>query len=226
MRFVTGHVPAGIRDQLAMDGVPTISYTVLRDPFERVLSHFHFLSERGDIPHIRSIEAFLEHDDTRGVAQNLMVFFVNVKFTDDGEWVDAESYYDADQAKRSLDQFHTVGTVERLGDSMGLLHHAMGWKPMRKVPHVNTSKRPAVASLSRSTWKRIYELNVLDAELYEHAKDREASQRRIILDGVLRGKPEPWQEWASEPSHCSSSPHIRTFDYQSVPRIDPWLTAD
>jgi Sulfotransferase family len=74
MRLVTGHVPAGIGDHLAIDGVPTNSYTVLRDPVERVLSHFHFLSERGDIPHIHSIEEFLEHDDTRGVEPGLESF--------------------------------------------------------------------------------------------------------------------------------------------------------
>jgi hypothetical protein len=84
---------------------------------------------------------------------------------------------------------------------------------------VNISKRPAAQTLPRSLWKRIYELNALDAELYEHAKDREASQQQVILDGFLRNKPLPWQEWATVPH----TQRLRTFDYQSAPRIDAAL---
>ena len=220
-RVTAGHVPyAMFREHLPPD---TRYMTFLREPVDRVLSHYyrhiHQPDPRGDLADrrrryqeegkagARSLEeAFTE----LGIVQlsNLCTRFLCGPQSPMGELHPGA----LDEAKANLREFTFVGIQERFEESLVLLQRKLG---LGFVPywdrHVNTS-RPAVEEVSDADRALIEEYNQLDIELYRFASElfeedvaaageglaRDVERLRVVASDANREAIEKAHEWLED----------------------------
>jgi len=181
LRFLEGHVPFGIHELLPR---PTTYITLLRDPVERVISHYyHFLA---DAPDAEGLEAAL----TAGshLVDDLQTRLLSGLATQFGQCSrevpeglslvlrDSEQFEPStpamlEAAKRNLrERFSMVGLVEHFDESLLMLRQALGWNDVLYVRENMTENRPRREELPRPTLVAIEGRNRLDNELYAYAR--------------------------------------------------------
>jgi hypothetical protein len=160
---LVGHFVFGMRDLLPPD---TRYVTVLRDPVERTLSHFAYVTR----PETRRAPVTLEQwlADRRGLPDNLQTRMI-VAQRSPFEPLPAHALA---QAKEHLVQrFAFVGVTERLDELVALLTAKLGWSA--RLPE---RRRVSEARLQRDdlpvrTLSEIERTNELDRELHAFAYD-------------------------------------------------------
>jgi hypothetical protein len=199
------HAPLGL--YLRYLPADTRHMTVLRDPVDRVLSHYHFHARAGErkLKSIwsallvrdaeeRGVEPVTLDDETdfsleAGLARRVTIYdnFMT-RFLWGGETIFGELPADAlDRAKENVGSFWFVGIQERLDDSIVLLGRKLGIGLMPyHLRHVNHT-RPQVEETSDELRALIAEHNQLDAELYRFARERfdseSPSPEELAADG-------------------------------------------
>jgi len=195
---VGDHVPLGLfRRYLPAD---TRYLTILRDPVDRVLSHYHFHAQAGDPPGSRGAvklrglwEQLLNNERTElgrpddaislgedadtsleeGLRRRLCIYdnFMT-RFLWGGESIYGELPPDAlERAKENVADLWFVGFRERLDESIVLLGRKLGIGLMPYyLRHVST-KRPTIEETSRELRELVAEHNALDIELYRFARE-------------------------------------------------------
>jgi hypothetical protein len=199
------HAPLGL--YLRYLPADTRYMTVLRDPIDRVLSHYHFHARAGERK-LKSIwETSLARDSEErggepvtlddetdfsleaGLARRVTIYdnFMT-RFLWGGETIFGELPPDAlDRAKENVGSFWFVGIQERLDDSIVLLGRKLGIGLMPYfLRHVNQT-RPQLEETSDELRGLIAEHNQLDAELYRFARERfdseSPSAEELAADG-------------------------------------------
>ena len=195
---VGDHVPLGLfRRYLPAD---TRYMTILRDPVDRVLSHYHFHAQAGDPPGSRGAvklrglwEQLLNNERTElggpdetislggdtefsleeGLKRRICIYdnFMT-RFLWGGDSIYGELPPDAlERAKDNIADFWFVGFRERLDESIVLLGRKLGIGLMPYyLRHVST-KRPPIEETSRELRALVAEHNALDIELYRFARE-------------------------------------------------------
>ncbi len=184
------HAPLGL--YLRYLPADTRYMTVLRDPVDRVLSHYHFHARAGERKlktvwgeslardsEERGEEPVTLDDETdfsleAGLARRVPIYDNHmIRFLWGGETIFGELPPDAlDRAKEKVASFWFVGIQERLDDSIVLLGRKLGIGLMPyHLRHVNHT-RPQVEETSDELRGLIAEHNQLDAELYRFARER------------------------------------------------------
>ena len=156
---VVGHVPYGVfRRYLPSD---TRYITILRDPLERVLSHYHrHLAARSRTP--GSLDDALKAQMPE--ITNLATRMLCDRYTSERLASSA-----LEEAKSNLTQFAFAGIQERFDESVVLLQQLLG---LGQVPFINqhvSVERPASADLSARQRALVESANELDLELYGFA---------------------------------------------------------
>lgn len=159
-RVVVGHIPYGLfRKNLSRD---TRYVTFLREPVDRVLSHYHRHISRKSLT-TDSLEEALKTGMPD--VNNLATRFLCGDPLPLGE-LPASAL---DDAKANLREFAFVGIQERFEESVVLLQRMLGLGP---VPFVNrhlSIERPGVDDIPQRQRGLIAEYNRLDTELYAFA---------------------------------------------------------
>ncbi|WDP89724.1 MAG: sulfotransferase family 2 domain-containing protein [Desulfobacter sp.] len=169
-KLLTGHVDYGIHHHLK-EGAKYIAF--LRDPVERVLSHYYFIkSEKKhgyhNLAQKMGIDEFLKKG-MRPRLNNCMVRMISGVNPLYGQC--DESMLEA-AVNNISKNYIFIGFVSRLDDSVRNLVDLMGWQPI-EVKWLNvTRKRPAVGSLTKQTLSLIQRHNSLDIELYNIMRSR------------------------------------------------------
>jgi hypothetical protein len=196
---VGDHVPYGLYLRYLPQDARYI--TILRDPVDRVLSHYHFHAQKGDEPgsggarKLRTVWqefAELERREAGGEGEPIVLpadtefsleeglrlnipIYTNfmTRFLWGGESLFGALPPDAaERAKKNLESFWFIGVRERLDDSIVLLGRMLGIGLMPyHLRHVST-RRPTVAETSDELRRLVAEHNALDLELYEFARRR------------------------------------------------------
>jgi hypothetical protein len=175
-RLVRGHFWFNIGERLPLKPV---YMTMLRDPIERTLSQFEFTrrnQENGTLYEMvrrMTLEEYLRDEyiceETLRDVQSRFIA-PGTQPVDDSVFMPA-SFQGLASAKANLERAAFVGLVERFDDSLRLLTHTFGWRPVRRVERLNTSSgRIQRTELPAHIIDRIIELNENDLELYEFAK--------------------------------------------------------
>jgi hypothetical protein len=172
-RVTVGHLPYGLfREHLPTD---TRYITLLREPVDRVLSHFHgHVRSTGTPADQRKLErgvvlaGSVEEALEMGLPAltNLSTRFLCGNPSPMGELPPRA----LDDAKANLREFAFVGIQERFEESVVLLQRTFA---LGLVPYVNrhvSIKRPAVDEIPDEQRALIAEHNMLDAELYSFAQ--------------------------------------------------------
>lgn len=196
-------------------GQRCITFTILRDPLERALSHYgHVLRDKHHYLHRRalelgSIEAYIDDPITRMTISNFQSRMLALEF-------DVEAYFQnlteaerqawalelhmetsdlgpkGDQlltaARAKLETFDAVGITERFPQTLALLCYRRRWKyPIGIVAQNVNAQRITQSELSPGTVQRLKELNDVDIALYSTARSMlESSCHEMLVDLVNR----------------------------------------
>lgn len=178
VRMLKGHMGFGLHNYFpaAEDYQQPVYFTLMRDPIERVISHFHHVRHDPNYwlySHIQDdqldLGAFLKTKLpvmlNNGQARLISGFWDDVPF---GE-CDAKML---ETAKRNIrEHFILVGLTERFDESLCMLRDMLGWQnDISYVPRNVAKNRPKQAHLSTDTLDTIAETNQLDIALYEYAE--------------------------------------------------------
>src|ERR1044071_1730256 len=184
IRLLKGHMPYGLHKYLS---VPATYITMLRDPVDRVVSHYYFVRRSPGVSHHSEVSSgrmglddFVRerasiganNDQTRLISG---VEKVNRKLWSGGEGVNEEPG-DTDIleiAKANIrDHFTHVGLAENFDESLLLLRRRLGWRNVYYVKQNVTKGRLSKRQVPRETLSLIEKHNELDMALYEYARAR------------------------------------------------------
>jgi len=163
-RVFKGHMPFGLHKILPQ---PATYITVMREPVERVISAFYFMSNYKLHPNywkFRREGWTLEDFVRRSPRENVQTKMI------------AGADYDAPctaeilaQAKENLRYFSVVGLTERFEESLALMKLRFGWKLESYSSFNITPTRPKKRELPQVTLDLTAERNRFDIEFYECA---------------------------------------------------------
>lgn len=160
LRFVTGHVPYGLH---AIIPRPCVYITILRDPVERILSHYYYAASE---PRHHAYEAIRSGKITlTEYAQKLANGQTSYL---SGQKPSPEALA---TAKENISRHITLtGLTERFDETLVLLAAEFGFEPTTYTRANVTRRRPSTADISEETYDVLRKSNALDMELYRHAE--------------------------------------------------------
>jgi hypothetical protein len=151
---IYGHIYFGAHRCLSK---PFTYMTMLRDPVDRVISHYYYLLAKHHFKTNVSFEDFIRLDVNRNVQT---------------QYISGDPCPDLQKAKEHLDAyFSVVGITERFDESLFLMKRQFGWQKAEYTNRNVTLYRPAKEQLSPELIEFVKGHNELDMELYEHAVD-------------------------------------------------------
>jgi hypothetical protein len=171
IRLYLGHIPFGLHEYLTQ---PATYITMLREPVDRVLSHYFHARRNPQSPFYDAIQSMSIGDFVRsglsGDTENRMTKILA------GEWVahlDAEQSCTSAQfetAKANLDRwFPIIGLSERFDESLLLMKHRFQWKNIYYGKRNVTASRPLKDAVPAEELAVVEEYNQYDLAIYEHA---------------------------------------------------------
>lgn len=196
-RLIRGHLTYA---EIAPLLTNPVYLTLLRDPVERVISHYDFIRKGTTIP---SRERFQEgHRIHKEAASGSLLEFVQhphplvqasvvnhqTRHLVSPECNSSDPFDLAllESAKANLDRFAFVGLTEQFQDAIFLLAYTFGWYPETTYQSLRVNpKRPKKADLSDETLAAIVERNQLDIELYKYVQERFEQQRSQMIDTLV-----------------------------------------
>jgi hypothetical protein len=173
IRVIAGHFPLCTTELL---GVEFRTFTVLRDPVARTLSHLRYQRKIDEHYAAMSMEqAYRAPVNYLGAIRNMMVKMLGM--TTDELFSGALSNVDCttehlERAKQALDGMDVVGLTTEYPRFLADLERAYGWNLGEPVRTNTTDYLPAEREFTR----RIGRDSALDIRLYQHALDLVASR--------------------------------------------------
>lgn len=181
---LAGHVHFGVHRHLPD---PSTYITMLRDPVDRVVSHYYFVL--ADPTHYL-------YPVVAGRNYTLLEFALtrvtHELDNDQVRWLTEPHHFDVEQVTRSLldeakwNLEHGIacfGLMERFDQSLRCFEAAFGWdhRPVPEKKNVNR-ERPPLSEIDPAALEVIREANRFDVELYEFAKalfEEQAARLRV-----------------------------------------------
>lgn len=180
IRVLRGHLPFGMHEYLGA-GQTTPYITMLRDPVERVASHYYYILREPDNEHHARLTR--EAIDLATFVSSGMSFETDnlqTRLLAGGEYFDAP-FGTLDEtalqtAQRHLEvHFVVAGLSERFDESLLLLRRALGWSLPLYFNRNVTRNRPRQTAIPAATRQIIHQHNQFDLRLYEYAAARLAA---------------------------------------------------
>lgn len=175
IKCVLGHTFYGQHEELA----PHIYVTMLRDPVERVISHYYYAK---DILKSEKVERYsLEEFAQSGWYANMQTRYIT------------GGKPELEKAINHLKTFGFFGITEMFAESVFLMKKTLGWEDIHySAVNVNTG-RPKKETIPKETVEIIKKANHLDIQLYQWAK-KDFEDRLSALDNKLRNELEDWMK--------------------------------
>ena len=190
-----GHVHFGLHERLSR---PALYMTMLRDPVDRIVSHYYFVKARKEhylhkaiIEKGMSLKEYAEkracievdNDQVRWLCARphkaVPIGKVSREMVEEAKWNLAHS-------------ISVVGLVERFEESLCCFGRAFGWADVSYGGRKNvTPDRPPLEEISEEAIRTIREVNRYDVELYGLA--RALFEEQMLRLGVLPGSVPEWQ---------------------------------
>lgn len=173
IKCIAGHFAYGVHE--FYKARPPAYITLLRDPIDRVISHYYYVMRTED----HYLHKMIKEENLslkEYVEKNLSIELNNgqtrILAGIGSDAVNGEcSEAMLNQAKQNLAAFTAVGISERFDAFMELLNNKLGWKIPQTVRHNAAPHRLTKEDLDRETLKTIEEHNTYDIELYRYVCD-------------------------------------------------------
>lgn len=164
-RLVGGHFLMGVQDVATR---PYTSFTFLRDPADRAISDYYRIMRQ---PKNELHEAFVSEQLSLEEGLRRMQYNIHTRYLSGTAGLEGEcTPQDLANAKHNLaTRFAVVGLLEHFDESLMLCQQAFGWPPPYYRRRNVSQNRPDV--LPDQMYELATELNALDVELYNFAKD-------------------------------------------------------
>jgi hypothetical protein len=182
LRCIAGHFAYGVHTALAR---PSHYITLLREPVERVISHYYFVK--------RTKNHYLHEQLNRGglTLKDYVDKMGNIELDNGQTRIIAGIGHGArfgectrqmlEAAQGNLQRhFAAVGVSERFDDFLRLVQHRLGWRVTRYKAENVAHFRPQSRDMDRETRAAIIEHNRLDIELYRYAIELFENQLREV----------------------------------------------
>ena len=137
-------------------------FTMLRDPVDRVISHYYWLRSRSD----RFQKSLSEAVQDGTIEDNLQTRVISAVMPPFGEMPQEA----LDLAVERLEKFSVVGLTERFDESVVLLTRTLEWRRTVYTRENVTANRKPVDGISDEELELIQQHNALDLELYAAAR--------------------------------------------------------
>jgi hypothetical protein len=146
---------------------PYIHITTLRNPVERVLSHYYYIQVQKDHPLSEEANQMsIEEIYKNGLGWHMQMNDLMTAFLCNNETIDLEL------AKENLrTQFHLFGLQERLQEFAAILRATLMISESHKLDNWPNLSREPLSNIPREVIKLVEENNALDIELYDYAKE-------------------------------------------------------
>jgi hypothetical protein len=192
IRAIKGHMGFGLDRYLSR---PAAYVTLLREPVDRVLSHYYYTVDWQN----RTEDTGLYEHLADLIEGNLQTRMLAAPY-DDGTGELPPDRLLA-RAKGNLRACAIVGLTERFDETLLLLRQAAGWQwPLYVRANVNRDRPPREA-VPEEVRRRIAADNALDVALYEYARSLFAEQARRYGPSLARDLQRfrrlnaAWQRW-------------------------------
>jgi len=207
-------------------------FTLLRDPLDRIISHFFYSKEDTANTGNFVIEAaktyslyeyvFSENINIRNNISNVQVnhFYPSI-WNGSNDLSENEKL---DLAKKSFDYYDLVGVYHQFDDFLTVLCYECGWPPVREIPRINvTSKRPKISEIDPKIIQRLEELNQLDLALYEYATQLFNQKKRQTLHECIEQRYQELNACSTylAPSKPQTPPSVAEGGIASPPSASP-----
>ncbi len=172
IKAIATHLGFGFHEILP---VPSIHITMLREPIDRVISHYYHVCR---IQGKMSVEEFIQNDLDRSYniqTRYLSAFAFNCPTTEKPIAYGECNNQMLEIAKSNLNQHFYFGIVEKFDESLILFSNRLGWKlinlfyPVKS--NVGKNRRSGADQISQEDLELIKKYNTLDIELYKYAKN-------------------------------------------------------
>ncbi len=168
-RVICGHAPFGIHEAIPR---PSVYFTVLREPIDRVISHYHFILGRPHDPLYPVVEK-MSLPEYAGRTDNMQTRFLSAWGEPDTLFEDHCPPAMLDRALDNIEKhFALVGLLERFDETLLLLRAIFGWREVFYVNRNVTKRRPQAREVPASARNGIAKFNELDLKLYERVSER------------------------------------------------------
>lgn len=155
---IYGHIYFGAHRYLYK---PYTYITMLRDPIDRVVSHFYYLQAKNHFKTNTNFEDFISDNLNR----NVQTQYISGQFTPKGT-------PDIQKAKENMGKyFSIVGITEMFNESVFLMKKQFGWQDIIYSKRNVTVNRPSKDQLSKEIIDLVKRHNELDIELYDYARN-------------------------------------------------------
>jgi len=180
IEVLKGHMYFGLHELLPQ---PSTYITILRDPVERVISHYYYILRNP------SNELYNQVASTGMSLKDFVLSGLSLEI-DNGQTRLLSStgavvpYKQCssevlESAKQNVkERFSTIGFVERFDETLILLKRAFKWDMPFYTKSNVTQNRPLKTEISKSTLDVIEAYNQLDIQLYQFAQERFEEQIR------------------------------------------------
>lgn len=172
IRCVAGHFAFGIHKYYTAR--PATYITLLRDPIERVISHYYFVLRNENHYLHRTVKE--KNYTLKEYIENKLTIELNNGQTRIVAGIGWGAEFGKcppsmlEQAKENLkNHFNAVGVSERFDDFLQLLNHKFGWKPPAYEKQNVSDNRLKKQDIDNETLAVIEKYNRLDMELYRCA---------------------------------------------------------
>ena len=177
---IVGHIGAGMLDRIKRR---SFNFTFLRDPVDRVLSHYYYWRNRASgkaqsgahIAKQLSIEEFIlneEHPVVCSAVDNVQTWML-FQGTDSGTFVEFAGVSNEEllsKAKLNLTRLDFVGLTEHYSISVKKIYSDLSWgEPLHTKKNIN-SKRKFADDLDPAILEKLRDRVALDIKLYEYGQ--------------------------------------------------------
>lgn len=151
---IYGHMNFGMHRLLSK---PYTYMTMLREPIDRVISHYYYFLGKNHFKSETSFEEFITKPK-----------FINFQT----RYISGGSIPNLQLAKENIQNyFSIVGITEMFDESLFLMKQQFSWENIYYAKKNVTGSRPTKEQLSKDTIDLIVKHNELDIELYQYAKN-------------------------------------------------------
>ena len=169
-RLITGHFYFGVHTHIPG---PATYITLLRDPIDRIISHYYFV-QRNPTHYLyastreMNLQEYVKFCDRAEPNNDQTRLLAGIDYASNSGNCSPEMLPVAKQNLR--EHFTVAGITEEFDRSMLLMKRIFGWKTPFYVKQNVTRQRPSKEQISKETLRVIQEFNDLDIELYHHGK--------------------------------------------------------